>query len=185
MARTASSPIGMPTETTSAPPALRIERRENCAMFSILLMAISSAHHLGGALDRAQDPHVSSAAAFEARKRVFDLSLCGSFLLIEECRGCHDPAVDAVATLRHLLLDIGLLYGMWLLRGAKAGKRNHLAVSHGRNWCDARSHQLSINVNRAGAALRQAAPEMWIIEPDVVTQSIEQRHVGISIDCMH
>jgi hypothetical protein len=34
----------------------------------------------------------------------------------------------------------------------------------------------------AGAALRQPATEMRIVQSDIVAQGIEQRHVGIGID---
>jgi hypothetical protein len=34
----------------------------------------------------------------------------------------------------------------------------------------------------AGAALREAAAEMRIVEPEIVAQRVEQRHVGIGVD---
>jgi len=39
-------------------------------------------------------------------------------------------------------------------------------------------------MHRAGAALREPAAEVRIVEPDVVAQRIKQRHVGIGIDRM-
>jgi len=88
------------------------------------------AHHLGRALDCAQNAHMGPAAAFETGKRVLDLGLGRLFLPVEERRGCHDPAIDAVAALRHLLFDIGLLNGMRLLGCAKPGEGHHLAVTY-------------------------------------------------------
>src|SRR5262249_22090808 len=125
-----------------------------------------------------------AAAALEAGERVLDLVLGWLLLLIEEGGSRHDPAVDAVAALRHLFLDIGLLNRMRLLGRAKAGKRHDLAVADGGDRRHARADRLAIEMHRAGAALRKPAAEMWIVEPDVVAQRIEQRHVGIGIDRM-
>src|SRR5262249_12111494 len=103
MPSTASSSIGAPTETTSAPPALSIARREKCVALSILVIVASSTHHLGRALDRAHDAHMGAAAALEAGERVLDLGIGRLLVAIEQRRRRHDPAVDAVAALRHLL----------------------------------------------------------------------------------
>jgi len=37
-------------------------------------------------------------------------------------------------------------------------------------------------MHRAGAALRQPAAEMRIVQAEIVAQRVEQRHVGIDID---
>src|SRR6185295_12309292 len=183
MSSTVSSPIGMPIDTTSAPPALSIARRENCAAFSCLVMVRPpSTHHRRRALDRAQDAHMRAAAAFEAGERVLDLGIVRLLVLVEQRRRRHDPAIDAVAALRHLLLDIGLLDRMRLLRRAEPGQRHHLAVAHRRHRRDAGAHRLSVHVHGAGAALREAAAEMRIVEPEIVAQRVEQRHVGIGVD---
>ncbi len=42
----------------------------------------------------------------------------------------------------------------------------------------------AVEMHGAGAALREAATEMRIVEADVVTKSVEQRHVGIGFDRM-
>src|SRR6476661_5802554 len=129
MSSTVSSPIGMPIDTTSAPPALSIARRENCAAFSCLVMVRPpSTHHRRRALDRAQDAHMRAAAAFEAGERVLDLGIVRLLVLVEQRRRRHDPAVGAIA------------------------------------------------------ALREAAAEVRIVEPEIVAQRVEQRHVGIGVD---
>src|SRR5262245_47740804 len=114
-----------------------------------------------------------AAAALEAGERVLDLVLGRLLLLIEEGGGRHDPAVDAVAALRHLFLDIGLLDRMRLLGRAEAGERHDLAVADGRDRRHAGTDRLAIELHRAGAALREPAAEMWIVEPDVVAQQVE------------
>src|SRR3954453_3898282 len=130
MSSTVSSPIGMPIDTTSAPPALSIARRENCAAFSCLVMVRPpSTHHRRRALDRAQDAHMRAAAAFEAGERVLDLGIVRLLVLVEQRRRRHDPAVDAIAALRHLLFDIGLLDRMRLFRRARAAPPPPLACA--------------------------------------------------------
>src|SRR5262245_20685448 len=125
-----------------------------------------------------------AAAALESGERVPDLVLGRLLLLVEEGGGRHDPAVDAVATLRHLLLDIGLLDRVRLLGRAEAGERHYLAVADGGDRRHAGADRLAVEMHRTGAALRKPAAEMWIVEPDVVAQRVEQRHVGIGIDRM-
>ena len=62
-------------------------------------------------------------------RALFDLGLGRLLLGREERGGRHDPAVDAVAALRHLLLDVGGLQRMRLLRRAEAGQRHDLGVA--------------------------------------------------------
>src|SRR5213594_3066349 len=102
-----------------------------------------------------------SAAALEAGERILDLVLGRLLLLVEESGGRHDPAIDAVAALRHLFLDIGLLDRMRLLGRAKAGERDHLAVADGRDRRHAGADRLAVEMHRAGTALRKPAAEMW------------------------
>src|SRR6266487_6360 len=107
-------------------------RRRTAWRFRVWSWSPPSTHHRGGTLDRAQDAHVGAAAAFEAGERFSDLRVRRFLRSIEERGRSHDPAVDAVAALRHLLLDVGLLDRMRLLRRAEAGKRDDLAPAHRR-----------------------------------------------------
>src|ERR1700722_9129481 len=104
MPATVSNARGAPIETTKAPAPVRTERRERVTSWLILI--IPSAHHSGGAFDRLQDAHMRAAAAFQRLQRVFDLSIRRLLLVVQERGGGHDPAVHAVAALRHLFLDI-------------------------------------------------------------------------------
>src|SRR5205085_7429607 len=81
-----------------------------------------STDHRGGALDRLQNADVRPAAAFQPLERLLDLGVVGLFLFCEEGRGRHDPAIDAVAALRHLLLNVRGLQRMRLLRRAEPGE---------------------------------------------------------------
>src|SRR5579885_3543123 len=141
-----------------------------------------STHHCGGALDRLEDADVRAAAALETRERVLDLRLAWILVVAQEGRGGHDPAVDAVAALRHLLLDVGGLQWMRLVRRAEACQRRDPGVADRRQRSDARACRLAVNVHRAGAALREPAAEMRVVEAKIPAQGIEQRHVRIGLD---
>ena len=86
---------------------------------------------------------VRAAAALEAFERLLDLGFARLLLGCEERRGGHDPAVDAVAALRHLLFDIGGLQRMRLVGRAEAGERHHLAVAD-------RGHRRDAGADRPG-----------------------------------
>src|SRR5712671_3725898 len=87
-----------------------------------------STHHRGGALDRLQNADVRAAAALQTLERLLDLGLARFLLLGKKCRGGHDPAIDAVAALRHLLFHVGGLEGMRLIRRAKPRQRYDLVA---------------------------------------------------------
>src|SRR5262249_1512935 len=80
----------------------------------------------GRALDRAQDAGVGPAAAEIVRERSLDIGVARLLVAGEECRRLHDHAVDAIATLRGLLVDEGLLHRVRLLRGAEPFERDDL-----------------------------------------------------------
>ena len=75
-----------------------------------------------------------AAPAFHSGQRFPDLRLGRLFVVAQECGGGHEPAIDAVAALWHLLLDVGSLQRMWLVRGAKASERCDLAIADRGQW---------------------------------------------------
>ena len=81
-----------------------------------------------GALDGAHDAGMGAAAAEIVGERVLDVALAWLLVLGEERRRLHDHAVDAVAALRGLLVDEGLLHRMRLLRRAEAFQRHHVLL---------------------------------------------------------
>src|SRR5262249_17764163 len=44
---------------------------------------------------------------------------------------------------------------------------------------DAGTHRLAVDVDRAGAALAEPAAEARPLEPEIVAQHVEQRHLGV------
>src|SRR5260221_1597757 len=136
----------------------------------------------GGALDGAQDGEMRAAAAFEAGEPGTDLGIARMRIVGEERGRRHDPAIDAVAALRHLLVDPGLLELMRLLRRAEPGERRDLAAGRRRDPGDAGADGAAVEMHGAGAALREAAAEMRVGEAEIAAQGLEQRHLGIGLD---
>src|SRR5262249_31588569 len=167
---------GTRTETTSAPLACRNSRREVGAF-----MISSSRHALLRALDGAQDRNVGPAAALQAGERIAQIGIARFPVLFQHPGGGNDPAVDAVAALRHLLFDIGSLQGMGLLRRAEALDRRDALAARRRDRQHARAHRLAVQVHGAGAALREPAAEVRVAEAEIVAQRIEQRHLGLGV----
>ena len=63
---------------------------------------------------------------------------------------------------------ITLLDRMWLVGRAETGERHHLAVADGGDWCRAGADCLTVEMDGAGAALREATSEMRIVEAEIV-----------------
>src|SRR6267378_7169005 len=101
-ARASPMKAGPADETMSAPDAFRNSRRESGRAVRVF-MIVSSRHLRLSALDRAQDGNVRPTAALESGESFPDLGVGRFRLLFQERRRGHDPAVDAVAALRHLL----------------------------------------------------------------------------------
>src|SRR2546425_1560332 len=62
-----------------------------------------------GALDRAHDARIGSAAAHVRTHVVLDFLTCRAWVRREHCRGAHELARLAVAALRHALGEPGAL----------------------------------------------------------------------------
>jgi hypothetical protein len=124
---------------------------------------------------------VGAATALQTGQGVLDLGLTRLLLVSQQGGGGHQPAVDAIAALRHLFLDVSCLQGMRFFRSAQTGERNDLGLAHGGQRCNTRARRLTVEMHRTSATLGQPAAEMWIVEPDVIAQGVEQRHVGIRV----
>src|SRR6185369_1469222 len=167
---------GRKTVTTSAPLACRNSRREIGAF-----MIASSRHALLSTLDGAQDRNVGAAAALEPRERIAQLRVARLWIFLQDRSGGHDPAVDTVAALRHLFLDVGGLQRVGLLGCAEALDGSDALPARRGHRQHARAHRLAVQVHGAGAALRQTAAEMRVVEAEIVAQRVKQRHLGLGV----
>src|SRR5436853_2213992 len=106
-------------------------------------------------------------------------------LALEERLRAHHHAGNAVAALRGLRLDEGLLHRSRLLSRAKAFYRADLAPLHDRDRRDARKDRLAIGEDRAGAALPQTAAKLGGVQPEFVAQHVEKWRRVVGVHLVH
>src|SRR5258706_11160777 len=176
---------GLVVKPMSRPPpsaalALRNCRRERCTVMSGPFLVVSGT--LCRALDSLADAHISTAAADVPRHGFVDVAV-GRVRLRREQRRCgHDLAGLAVAALRHLQRDPGLLdlpAGRRLAHGLDGDDLLPRDRSYGG---DAGAGPCAVDVHGAGAAKRGAAAEFRAGHPETVAQHPEQGRVVVDID---
>jgi len=123
-----------------------------------------------------------TAAAEIPRQRFFDLAVGRFGIFIQQGFARHDHAVDAVATLGRLLIDEGLLNFVHLLGRAQAFERSNRFILHGAHRSDTGADGIAVHDDRACAALSETAAEFRPVQPEIVTESVEQRHIGLGLD---
>src|SRR5690242_6768645 len=123
-----------------------------------------------------------TAAAEIPRQRFFDLAVGRFGIFIQQGFARHDHAVDAVATLGRLLIDEGLLNFVHLLGRAQAFERSNRFILHRAHRSDTGADGIAVHDDRACAALSETAAEFRPVQPEIVTESVEQRHIGLGLD---
>src|SRR4051794_37266971 len=108
--------------TTRPPLPLRMSRRETCMFMAASPSCIRRAN------DRFDNAGMRSAPTQIIGERVLHLRFSRFPGRSKECSRLHDHPVDAVAALRRLLLDEGILHGMELARAAEPFQRDHLLL---------------------------------------------------------
>src|SRR5262249_14631539 len=73
---------------------------------------------------------------------------------------------------------------MWFFWCPKAGKCCDLGIANRRDCRDAGARRLAVEMHGASAALREAATEMRVVQAEIITQRVKQRHVRIGVDRM-
>src|SRR5262245_1141048 len=133
------------------------------------------------ALDRAHDALIGAAAA-DVRTHVFDdLVTRRLWVLLEQVGGAHDLSGLAVAALRHLLGQPGLLQRVRCIRRQPLDRRHRFACDLG-HLDLAGERAPAVDVHRAGTAQPGAAAELGACEleafPDHPQQRRCRRRVG-------
>ena len=134
-----------------------------------------------GAMDRAAYALISAAPADVAGHGGIDVFISGLRFFREECGRRHQLPGLAVATLRHLFRNPGALQRMsrsW----RESLNRCDFLRGDVRYRNTARTHRFSIQMDSAGSALLQAAPEFRAIQADCIANNPEQRSVRADID---
>src|SRR5213592_4589511 len=151
------NPINKPPPNAAL--ALRNSRRD---VMSSPLLAVRRV------LDSLADSHISTAAADVPRHRGVDVAISRVGVGREQRRRGHDLAGLAIAALRHLERDPGLLDLLASGGGADGLDRGDALAGRGGDRRDARAHRLAVDVDGARAAQRNAAAEFRAGHPEHV-----------------
>jgi hypothetical protein len=128
------------------------------------------------ALDRLADAEVAAAAADVLD--LVDVRVGRSERAAQQRDGRHDLTWLAVAALRDVLLQPGLLHGVQPLAVGKALDRRDLAPSHVADVRDARVEGGAVQVAGARLADVDAAPVLRPRETELVAQRPQHRQVA-------
>ena len=126
-------------------------------------------------MDRFPDAWIGAAAADVSAHGGVDQLVVRIRVRFEERRGGHDLAGLAETALRHAELDPGLLAGVIpaeTLDGCDLGEVGHTDVDR------AGAHGPAVEVDGAGAALRDAASELGSLQPQLVAEEPEKGMSG-------
>ncbi|CDG51202.1 hypothetical protein HALA3H3_130030 [Halomonas sp. A3H3] len=116
-----------------------------------------------GALYGADNPHIGSAAADITVHMFNDLLTRGIGVALKKCRCLHELSGLAIAALRHLFVDPGLLKRMARI-WRQPLNRCYFTASHVLEPSHAGARRRAIDMNRTGSALRDAAAELGASE---------------------
>src|SRR5829696_9565289 len=142
---------------------------------------MSRSQSLGGFLHGAANAVVGGAAAEIAAHRRVDVRIGRFAILGQEADRRHDLPGLAIAALRHVKLDPGVLNRLRDFAADALNRRYGLAGGI-RDRRLARAHGLAVEMDRAGAARRDAAPVLRAREVEEIPESPEERYVRLGID---
>src|SRR5437764_2500039 len=133
-------------------------------------------------LDGGPDAEVRTAAAQVSAHRLVDVSVSRVRVLVEERHGLHDLASLAVATLRHVIVDPGLLDRVQLVALGQAIDGRDVLASNGAHGRDAHAVGHTVDVARARAAEAHATAVLQAVHVEAVTKNPEQFLVLVDVD---
>src|ERR1700733_14965376 len=163
------------------PPLSRARRDGTCAMFSDPCIA-ASLDFARGAFDRFADTDIGAAAADIPGHRCVDIGVVGLRRSGEQSCRRHDLAGLAIAALDDFEIEPGFLHFGAGLAGADALDRGDGLGADRTDGQQARAHRIAVDMNRACAALRDAAAEFRAGHAEYVAQHPEQRRVLGSVE---
>src|SRR5712691_8386482 len=125
---------------------------------------------------------LEGAAAADVGNGVVDVGVSRLGLLVEKSCDRHDHAALAIAALRNVIIDPGLLHPGRYAVDRESLDRGDLLADGFADLHATGSHRGAIDVNRAGAALGDAAAIFGAGQPDVFTDRPKQRRVRLDVD---
>lgn len=96
----------------------------------------------------------------------------------------HDHAVKAIAALRGLLLDEGVLHRVGMIARSEAFERQNASVHASAYRDHAGAGSYTVDDHGACAAFAESAAELWAVQLKIVAQYVKQRGVGRGADIM-
>src|SRR4051794_19625649 len=161
----------------------RNERRVRDIVFvAVIFVAIGPPpSRLRGGVDRLAHLLIGATAA-DIRDRAVDIGVARVRVFLQQGGDGHDHAALAIAALRHVVVDPGLLH---LVQFAVAGQpldRRDLLGAERAYRHRAGARRGAVDMHGAGAALRDAAAVFGPGQPDRIAQHPQQRRARIDID---
>src|SRR6516162_8374966 len=161
---------GNPNRMLVPAAPIRKERRDRAFCVTEGLAIISSmhaSHFARSELDRSADTDISHASAQVAAHDGVDVLVGRVGKILEQSCGLHDLSGLAIAALRRLRLDPGLLQRM-LTVGVEPLDRRDRRVCHRTQRRDTGADRASVNMHGACPAHADATAEFRALEPDLV-----------------
>src|SRR5436190_15604561 len=162
---------------TAAVPTMNV-RRFICMAFSLGLGA-----GVGSGVDRFAHLLEGAAAADVGDRRV-DVGVGRLRLLLEERRDRHDHSRLAIAALRHVVRDPGLLHLVQRVALREALDRRDLLARGRAHREGAGAYCRAVDMNRTGTALRDAAAVLRAGEADLLANHPQKRGIRIDVDLL-
>src|SRR4051812_16254166 len=120
---------------------------------------------------------LESAATADVAHGVVDIGVGGLGLFLQQRRGGHDHSRLAVAALRNVVLEPGLLHlGQHAIRRQTFDRRDLFSLDRGHRH-HARANGGAVDVHGAGAALRDAATVFGAGEAGLLPENPQKRRV--------
>src|SRR5262249_8171597 len=110
--------------------------------------------------NRLDDAQMAAAPAQVVHQGLLDVGFLRMGIAVEQRLRRHDHAIGAVAALRRLLVEKGLLQRVKRCRRGQTLERGYLRTFGARDWSHARARGGTVNDARASAALAQAAAKL-------------------------
>src|ERR1700760_3062479 len=170
-----SRPSARPAPTAAVP--MTKERRLRGA--TCLFMSASSS--VRDRVDRFAHL-LEGAAAADIGDGLVDVGVARLWFLLQERRYRHDHAALAVAALRHVVGDPGLLHPVQGAAGRQSLDRGDLLADGIADNDAAGARRHAVDMDGASAALCDAAAVFGAGEADILPDRPEQRRIGLDVD---